>query len=226
MIIVDTNSAEDFFFQYCTDSNIPVTRQRLDVGDIVLSFEDKDYVLERKTWADLSASICDGRWSEQKSRMGAELTKPTQYAYIVEGELVDWNKDSKMHLPMWGALVKTQMRDGMHVFHTKHKQASVDLVIYLHTQMEQNGFEVKHERLATSGAKRKRDNLSSPQSIYTAMLTVIPGMSQKKADTIVSAYSRPTMLCQASVNDIANLICNERKIGPVIAKRIHDVFNC
>ena len=54
MLIIDTNSAEDFMYDYCILNSIPVKRQRLDVGDIVIYHENTEFILERKTWSDLS----------------------------------------------------------------------------------------------------------------------------------------------------------------------------
>ena len=49
-------------------------RQRLDVGDAFVhitvdALQQRGLCVERKTVADLCASIADGRWKEQKARM-------------------------------------------------------------------------------------------------------------------------------------------------------------
>ena len=232
MIIIDSNHAETFMFQEILDANITVERQRLDVGDVILSFEDSDYIIERKTWNDLISSICDGRWSDQKKRMlqaNDDDNKKKQYAYIIEGELTDWvdGGRSKMNqTAVWAALIKTQVRDNIHIFHTKDKLSSVQLILYLHKQFKTNGFETKLDRTITGLGvnKRKRDNLSSPESLYTAMLTIIPGMSKQKADTITASFPTVLKLTTANEQQIAELKCNDRKIGHILAKKIHETF--
>lgn len=49
--------------------NAPSERRWLDVGDITISNGACTFVIERKQWSDLAASICDGRLKEQKNRM-------------------------------------------------------------------------------------------------------------------------------------------------------------
>lgn len=227
MIVVDTNIAENFLYDACKELNFPVERQRLDVGDVVFRMDDLTYVIERKTWQDLGASICDGRWFEQKSRMTKE--ENVQYAYLIEGDLLPWEPTpgSRMNPnSLWGALLKTQIRDGFHVFHTKDKTATAKMVCYLYKQFSNNGFCAKDMSnivtgISSNGAlKRKRDNLDEPSKLLAAMLTIVPGMSKKKADHVVKFYPTLTLLHNASENDIAELKVDDRKIGPVIAKRI------
>ena len=125
MIKVDTNAAELFFCDYLQSLNVQFEKQRLDVGDIIISNHDCEFVLERKTWKDLSASICDGRWSEQQCRMNTEdgSEKKKLFGYIIEGELIDWNRISNMNpKAIWGALIKAQVRDGYYLFHSVDKK--------------------------------------------------------------------------------------------------------
>ena len=46
-----------------------VVRERLDVGDVVLSAGGDTLLVERKTWVDLASSLTDGRYAEQKARL-------------------------------------------------------------------------------------------------------------------------------------------------------------
>jgi ERCC4-type nuclease len=229
MIQIDTNAAEDFFVPLLESRNVPVVRQRLDVGDVVIVTEKVDFVLERKTWADLASSLCDGRWSEQQARMrveGDDVNKIVQFGYIVEGALWDWSERARMNpKALWGALIKAQVRDGFHVFHAASKESSVDLVLYLYEQLSTNGFQSTSRNIATgSGQKRKRDNLVDDRAILVAMLTVIPGMSPQKADVIVQRYASAHAIGQANVSDLAALSCGKRKLGNRLATIVVRVF--
>ena len=77
----------------------------------------------------------------------------------------------------------------------------------------------------TSNIKRKRDNLNSVESIYIAMLSVIPGMSKNKAETLFARFPTIKLLSEANESEIAELKCNTRKIGPILAKVIFTTFN-
>jgi len=228
MIVIDTNAAENFVYTHCLTRTIPVQRQRLDVGDIELCFENTKIVFERKTWADLAASICDGRWTEQKSRMSEDENVTIKYAYIIEGELPGWEPAPNSHMNpicLWGALLKTQLRDNMDVFYTKNQASTSALVEYTYKQMISGGFDVKQSKTITGiNTKRKRDNLNSPESIYIAMLAVIPGMSKQKAECIYSAFPSIKALTEVHEKEIATLKCGTRNIGPVLAQVICSTF--
>ena len=228
MIHVDTNSAEDFLDSELRALGLPVVRQRLDVGDIQLSFEDVQLVIERKTWADLAASICDSRWHEQKSRMlteeGDEVEVKTRYAYLIEGQIIDWERSSGSRMQaksLWAALLKTQMRDKMYVFHSVSKASSVATVAYIFEQLCSGGF-CPRPGAAVAGvtSKRKRDNIDTPARACVAMLCVVPGISKAKAEDVVAAYPSMAALMLARESDLSHIVSNKRRLGPVLARRI------
>lgn len=228
MIIVDTNPAEDFIYEGCINNGITVERKRLDVGDIMISLENGNYILERKTWSDLTASICDGRWSEQKSRMIIPEDIPTQYSFIIEGNIPSWSSDKSRLNPscLWGALIKTQVRDKMNVYHTNDKDSTVLLILYLYKNLTSGGFEIKkNNAISGSSSKRKRENLNSTESIYIAMLSIIPGMSKTKSEVITKEYPTIKSLINADKKSISLLKCGNRKIGPSLAEIIFNTFN-
>lgn len=226
MICVDTNSAEDGVFTALQSMNVPSERRRLDVGDITVSNESRTLVLERKQWSDLAASICDGRFKEQKSRMVS--TENTLYMYVVEGSLGSWDGSCRgmKHTCMWAALTKTCLRDGIPVFHTLKDTDTASLCAYLYTQLSSNGFQALANGVVSgSASKRKRDNLESPTDALRAMLCVLPGVSRAKADVLVDRWPHVALLSYASESDIAHLKCGERNLGPALAKRIRSVFS-
>ena len=59
----------------------------LPVGDVEAEYENgRGWLCERKTCADLAASLVDGRWKEQTSRL---FSSGKQIVIIVEGSLRD-----------------------------------------------------------------------------------------------------------------------------------------
>jgi ERCC4-type nuclease len=226
MIRVDTNSAENGVFGALQRMNVPSERQRLDVGDITISNGARTFVIERKQWSDLAASICDGRFKEQKSRMVS--TENTLYMYVIEGSLGSWDASCRgmKHTCMWAALTKTCLRDGVPVFHTLTETDTASLCAYLYTQLSTNGFDPLPGNGVVSGSatKRKRENLDSPTDALRAMLCVIPGVSKAKADILVQRWSHATLLSSASESEISNLKCGDRNIGPSLARRIRSIF--
>lgn len=227
MIVVDTNSGEDRVFsrlQELVGSDI-VERTRLDVADVEIRGLDGTTVcVERKTWGDLAGSICDGRFHEQKSRMVAENTR---YVYAVEGDICDWTGSLRgmLNRSMWGALVKTILRDDKPVFHTRSTDDTAELCAYIHNQIKSGGFVCGGTKVVTGVSKRKRDNLCDPIAVLCAMLTNVPGVSASKAQCIIEAYPSVQTLCAADSKSLANIECGARKLGPKLASALKGVFN-
>jgi ERCC4-type nuclease len=219
------------------DASFEVTRRRLDVGDILVataqtSPEDalaelRAICIERKTWSDLSASICDGRLQEQKSRMLAE--PDVRYVYMIEHPSVEpWagTLGGMRHSCMWGALTKMQLRDNFVVMHSCSPADTADKVLYLAKQMR-DGDRFRAgggARVAAGVQKRKRANLADPGSKLRAMLTVIPGMSADKAEVVCAAFPTVAALVAAPAQAIAVQTSGARAIGPKLAASIKEVF--
>ena len=81
VVRVDTNAGETPLFaalQARLGAEHHVVRERLDVGDVVLTAPDggATLIVERKTWPDLAKSLTDGRYAEQKARLLAAAAAP------------------------------------------------------------------------------------------------------------------------------------------------------
>lgn len=217
-VLVDTNTAEDRLAAL-----LQAGRERLDVGDVRVETDDEAIVFERKTWSDLASSIVDGRYSDQKRRaLHAPDAKPTTYCYVIEGPLPAW-QGSFGRMPckaVWCALIKTSLRDRMPVFHTLSTGETADLVRYVAQQLGEGGFVPSTSASAAPLAKRKRENMENPALAYRAMLTLIPGMSEAKAEVLAASFPSFSHLLSAAEADIAELRCAGRRFGPKLAKRV------
>ena len=77
---VDTNAGETPLFT-ALQARLgaeQVVRERLDVGDVVLTAPERGatLIVERKSWPDLAKSLTDGRYAEQKARLLAAAAAP------------------------------------------------------------------------------------------------------------------------------------------------------
>ena len=62
--------------------------KQLDIGDIHYLINDKVvFIIERKTFEDLSNSIKDGRFREQKVRLQKCLSQNIDIIYLIEGDI-------------------------------------------------------------------------------------------------------------------------------------------
>jgi ERCC4-type nuclease len=70
--------------------NIELVIGNLPIGDIILSNNDKELIIiERKSLADLTSSIKDGRYAEQSFRLNNYNIHNHNIIYLIEG---DWNE--------------------------------------------------------------------------------------------------------------------------------------
>ena len=218
VVTVDTNAAEDSLAEALAALGVPVTRARLDVGDVLVAASGTLVCVERKTWADLAASICDGRFREQKSRM---VEPDTTYCYVIEGgDLPGWDEFYRgmSYKALWGALMTTALRDGVPVFHARTTQDIAALLAYVLGKAQEGGFAAKGGPATLPGvAKRKRDNLAEPAAILRAMLCTIPGMSVAKADALMAQWPTLGELQGADARALAAVTCGSRKLGPKLA---------
>ena len=67
--------------------SIVVETKNLEVGDMTFSH----YLIERKTWSDLEASIKDGRYHEQSFRLETAQSNGLKIYYMLEGSLLTYS---------------------------------------------------------------------------------------------------------------------------------------
>ena len=99
-----------------------ITIEQLDLGDIIFRKDGKIIlIIERKTVADLKASICDKRHREQKARLlncGIPLER---IMFLIEGSLNKSLTSKVSGMPvstLVGSIINTQLRDGIKVYKT------------------------------------------------------------------------------------------------------------
>ena len=98
LIRVDTreDALNDIIRLNLTGTTHTTRSEPLPVGDVILSSDDgkTDYIVfERKSLADLAASILDGRYKEQSLRLQAFPNVPNHnVVYVIEGDLARYNE--------------------------------------------------------------------------------------------------------------------------------------
>jgi len=241
-IVVDTNAGENALFEHIERlvkqktnegtfgaSPPTVLRQRLDLGDVSIelpceeadSSVIKSWLFERKTWSD----------REQKQRFLSSNDGNSELVYMVEGNLKSDSGDTRgLHnRSANAALVKTALRDKLPILRTIDSHQSAEMIVYVAVQARREGLCSSTNRvivgLDQTKLKRKRDNLTqSPSTMLCAMLSVIPGMSDARAQQVQTTFSSMNSIIQASESDLANVNCGKRKLGSIVAKRIKQVF--
>ena len=220
--------------EYCTQQGIPHVTASLQVGDVVLTMttekenkeENKEaetdapvkqppssLVFERKTLADLAASIKDGRYREQKQRLKSAYPFH-RITYIIEGSLRDvMNKPTTCGMPsksLVSALIASRYREGFQVIHTANLTETVWYLLQIRDRMGEKTTLVDSVTATTTAETvaadyagtlrvktKKIDNLT-PELVYRMQLSQLPGISMKIAGDIAVVYPSFSALLKAT----------------------------
>lgn len=183
--------------------NHEIKSERLPLGDIIIydPTQQKDIVLfERKTLADLAASIRDGRYKEQSFRL-IETAAATGFnthhiVYIIEGDLARYDEIHTQitKTALQSAMVSLMYYKGFSVIRTMNVGETADFILHFADKVAKEGplSVADTTTIATaysevSSKKEKRDYITR-ENIGEIMLAQVPGVSPKIASAIMSKY--------------------------------------
>lgn len=184
---------------------VSVIQQVLEIGDIMISKEDKDVLLfERKTISDLASSVKDGRYKEQKHRMISKFP-PHRISYIIEGGsiIVKGNENGLSKSVFNGVYANTMYRDGIHMIFVKNIQETASWICDIAQKLisKPDSFDEEiggaDNYVSACRAKSKKMDNIDPRTCYHMQLAQIPGISHKLAENIAELYPNFTTLFQA-----------------------------
>ncbi len=188
-------------------------------------------ILERKTIADMQASIKDGRWREQKSRLLTQCAQENmRAAYIIEGSFqfvsgaIGVNAIRKLlnrlqfryNIPV---LLSDDIYDTIAVIKNVWEQFSADREAFT----SPTGTKQYYESVSVS----KKANKEDPANFSRTVLMQCPGISAAVADAIMrEAGPRLVDVFTKDEKALAAIAVTEkRKVGPAVAKRLLGLWN-
>jgi ERCC4-type nuclease len=223
------------------------TVKQLDIGDVHImcpstdsSTEPKTIVIaERKAVADLEASLTDGRYREQRTRLLATCAeKGAAPLYIIEGPL-DRLSIAQKELPrsgnrlggrktieeLWTILNRLQMRYRVAVALTDSVDQTADYIRTLAAQVAADPRCFDAATIDTSYSSyvksSKRATKEDPRNFMTAVLTQCPGVSAAVAETLVEHYKSLPAVLAGTAAEYASLVKpGGRKIGKAVGERL------
>ena len=184
-------------------ATLAIEKQVLPIGDVLLRTDDGQQtiaIIERKTIADLLASIKDGRYAEQSYRLANQVECPLHnIVYLIEG--FPTHADKRL---VCSTMASIGFFKGFSVARTGSVSETAEWIIWTADKIERN-FQ-KREQLAyriqvgdqlaeptTSQQycsvvkKVKKDNITS-ENIAQIILCQIPGISSVSAIAIMSQF--------------------------------------
>ena len=190
-------------------------------------------MIERKTVADLEASIKDGRYREQRLRLltycGETGARPL---YIIEGNLDRLNATRFQGNTLRKFLHRLQIRYSVPVIQTESLESTASVCAVLLDQWTTDKDVFKAEDgakkdYAASVTVHKRGNKEDPAVFASMVLQQCPGVSAAIAKAILEKGAGLTGVWALSEKDMAAVqVTAKRKVGPALAKRLWTLLHC
>lgn len=204
--------------------------KQLPVGDIWIGLSGEEIiaggvVAERKSADDLEASILDGRYREQRSRLLAYCAeKNARPLYIIEGDLDRlYGRLTKQALLKY--LTRLSLRYGVAVLQTSSLNETADLARILSDQWQEDSKVFQGETVKyadTISASRKTNRL---ENLGAAMLMQCPGVSANVARALLDHFGSFAAVVKASEADLAGIKVGARKISTSVVKALYTLFH-
>lgn len=175
--------------------------RRLPVGDYCL---DAALLFERKTLADLAASIKDGRLFGQALRL-AKGKLPA--ALILEGSTRDLAPSGMRVEAIRGALVTVSLFIGLPVLRTRDAEDTVRTLRY-----------AAHQRRATAGGALPRHGHrpKGKAALQSHVLQGLPGIGPQRAARLIRRFGS----IEATIVADAGALADVDGIGPALARKL------
>jgi ERCC4-type nuclease len=177
----------------------------LDVGDAHLSAGEGGplWVFERKTLADFRASVVDGRWTEQHSRLLAARRAGARVCYVVEGlrcasQLLAPGGDP-LDRAVATCLAVLALRDGVPVLFTSDTRATADVLLDALRRLEEQPDKYCGDGPSAptlAALKARRSCAMTPQAMFRQQLLQLPGVGPAAAAAIAERFGAMACLVQ------------------------------
>ncbi len=196
------------------------------VGDFIVhdtTDNETTYIIERKTASDLSSSIIDGRFREQKDRLVDACGGPENAGHIVF-IIEDFSKLQHTSLPkttLKSAIQNMVLKHGFKVLYTESVRDTLDTLYSIVTKL-QCGDTIPSKSIATH-PNCKQANVD--KYVLAVQLSVIQGVSLQTGIKIQSEYVCMKTLVDAFAEHGQDLLSTiqlgKRKLGSVLSRRIY-----
>jgi len=206
---------------------VTFSTEALPCGDILFEEEDLRLLVERKSAADLCASITDGRYREQRSRLVEWRNDQHKVLYLIEGQ-IDEVTERTLHrlmiaydIPIWRT---TDVQDTVEWITWVYSQGSLEVFF-----KKRSGEQDRIENIRFSKNMYKK-NVCNPKNLLVSMLNSIHGVSYDMAHAIASPYTSVHEFITSYDKDPDAEIMyktstgNNKKIGKAILQRIRETI--
>lgn len=207
----------------------------LAVGDIWIGYSETQEILEngliieRKSVADLEASILDNRYREQRSRIMAYATEKKAHAiYIIEGELDRLGHVRLTKQALLKYITRLAIRYHIPVFLTASLKETAELCKILHDQWTTDPKTFEQPATLTyieTRGKTRESNTDDPKVFLATLLQACRGISSTGALAIISVFPSLEALMKGTVEEFTAIQLGKQRLGVVKATRLHTLLH-
>ena len=185
-----------------------VELDNLDIGDFVIKTDTGETVMimERKSLADLVASVKDGRYTEQSFRLSECPVNNHNIYYIIEGNIMNFcGKNAEpIQKMIFSSMLSLSYKKGFSLLHTSGPVETCEFIIRFVSKLEtekldttEKGTPVSYSNIIKSSKKANvtKDNIGE------IMLSQIPGLSIVVAQELMKEYKTVIGLVDALKQD-------------------------
>jgi ERCC4-type nuclease len=212
------------------------------IGDLSgVDLQAGGVILERKTGADLEASIMDGRYKEQRGRLLAYAAEhKVAVGYVIEG-ILDRLDGRLSESALLKHITRLQFHYQIPVVQTASAQETVRLAQLIDEQwLKEDGHKFAYQAcsLATGGANVnvnaftaasyiKSECRDIPETFLLGTLTQCRGISEGLARVIMKKFGTLERLMAATAQDLIMVDPenSKKRIGKVVAERLYGLLH-
>jgi len=195
-----------------TSSNkITIVQKNLDIGDYVFYDEinaKELLIIERKSLADLEASIKDGRYSEQSFRLNETTLHNHNIIYLLEGAIIKYNP--KFRNTLYSSLFSLNYYKGFSVINVLNQTETGDILLAFASKLLRENKPGFYSDLSNNENNNENNNISyistlktskkshiNSDNIFQLMLMQIPGISNVSALALANEFKNMENLLNA-----------------------------
>ena len=209
------------------ENNINIILKNLEIGDIIYKEnEEIIYIIERKTFNDLGASIKDGRYKEQKIRLLSNSNE--NLFYILEGNLESCNTLNNKAL--LGSIINMIFRDNIKLIFSSNINETYKILLQIKEKFNSGKFSkiINNNNSYTSSIKLNKKENMTKLNCNIIQLATIPGVSKNIAIIILDNYNTINNLIEEYKKKgeymLEELNIGKRKLGKILSKKIYDML--
>ena len=196
-------SYENLIAKESSFKDIILETENLEIGDIIIrDDENNDLIIyERKTIADLIASIKDGRYNEQSYRMNGLEHHNHNIIYLIEGSVSKTCKERQM---VYSAMLSINFYKGFSLMRSSNTDETAYIICnsfmkikkekskspyYLNKKCECDDEVVTDEKSYSTVIKKRKNENITPENFGEIILCQIPSISSITSIAIMKQFS-------------------------------------